>query len=159
MERICSRAARQQPGDGLTSSMTGSSATGFRFCGLVRACCCSPHAYLAWAAGDRHQPSRPVVPPTGSPSSYLEGRQFSTGQRVSTPADAMATALLLLCGPEAQGDFVRMGAAGCLWPFVALHHGAFSLIGFMLRQFEGLARLVGIRPYNAIAFSARSRCS
>ena len=35
--------------------------------------------------------------------------------------------------------------------FVALH-GAFALIGFMLRQFE-LARLIGIRPYNAIAFS------
>ena len=31
-------------------------------------------------------------------------------------------------------------------------HGAFALIGFMLRQFE-IARLVGIRPYNAIAFS------
>ena len=28
----------------------------------------------------------------------------------------------------------------------------FALIGFMLRQFE-LARLIGIRPYNAIAFS------
>jgi hypothetical protein len=34
---------------------------------------------------------------------------------------------------------------------VALH-GAFGLIGFCLRQFE-IARLVGIRPYNAIAFS------
>jgi photosystem II P680 reaction center D2 protein len=31
-------------------------------------------------------------------------------------------------------------------------HGAFGLIGFCLRQFE-IARLVGIRPYNAIAFS------
>ena len=31
-------------------------------------------------------------------------------------------------------------------------HDAFALIGFMLRQFE-LARLIGIRPYNAIAFS------
>ena len=31
-------------------------------------------------------------------------------------------------------------------------HGAFALIGFMLRQFE-IARLVNIRPYNAIAFS------
>ena len=40
---------------------------------------------------------------------------------------------------------------GGLWNFVALH-GAFALIGFMLRQFE-LARLIGIRPYNAIAFS------
>ena len=41
-----------------------------------------------------------------------------------------------------------MGDSGS---FVALH-GAFALIGFMLRQFE-LARLIGIRPYNAIAFS------
>jgi photosystem II P680 reaction center D2 protein len=31
-------------------------------------------------------------------------------------------------------------------------HGAFGSIGFCLRQFE-IARLVGIRPYNAIAFS------
>ena len=52
---------------------------------------------------------------------------------------------------EAQGDFVRWCQLGGLWTFVALH-GAFSLIGFMLRQFE-IARLVGIRPYNAIAFS------
>ena len=34
--------------------------------------------------------------------------------------------------------------------------GAFALIGFMLRQFE-LARLIGIRPYNAIAFSGPYR--
>jgi photosystem II P680 reaction center D2 protein len=38
-----------------------------------------------------------------------------------------------------------------LWAFIALH-GAFGLIGFCLRQFE-IARLVGIRPYNALAFS------
>ena len=54
-------------------------------------------------------------------------------------------------GPESQGDFVRWCQLGGLWNFVALH-GAFALIGFMLRQFE-LARLIGIRPYNAIAFS------
>ncbi|PPS16949.1 hypothetical protein GOBAR_AA03612 [Gossypium barbadense] len=42
-------------------------------------------------------------------------------------------------------------ALGGLWIFVALH-GAFGLIGFMLRQFE-LARSVQLRPYNAIAFS------
>jgi len=35
--------------------------------------------------------------------------------------------------------------------FIALH-GSFGVIGFCLRQFE-IARLVGIRPYNAIAFS------
>ena len=41
----------------------------------------------------------------------------------------------------------NLGDSGILWL-----HGAFALIGFMLRQFE-LARLIGIRPYNAIAFS------
>ena len=50
-----------------------------------------------------------------------------------------------------QGSFVRWLQLGGLWNFVALH-GAFGLIGFCLRQFE-IARLVGIRPYNAIAFS------
>ena len=52
---------------------------------------------------------------------------------------------------RSQGDFVRWCQLGGTGNFVALH-GAFALIGFMLRQFE-LARLIGIRPYNAIAFS------
>jgi photosystem II P680 reaction center D2 protein len=47
----------------------------------------------------------------------------------------MGHSLLLLWGPEAQGDFTRWCQLGGLWPFVALH-GAFGLIGFMLRQFE-----------------------
>lgn len=64
----------------------------------------------------------------------------------------MGHSLLLLWGPEAQGDFTRWLQIGGLWTFVALH-GAFGLIGFMLRQFE-IARAVQIRPYNAIAFSA-----
>ena len=64
----------------------------------------------------------------------------------------MAHSLLLLWGPEAQGDFTRWCQLGGLWTFVALH-GSFGLIGFMLRQFE-IARAVQIRPYNAIAFSA-----
>ncbi len=41
---------------------------------------------------------------------------------------------------------------GGLWSFTALH-GALALIGFCLRQIE-IARLVGVRPYNAIAFTA-----
>ena len=86
----------------------------------------------------------------GIASSYLEGCNFLTAA-VSTPADALGHSLLLLWGPEAQGDIVRWFQLGGLWTFVALH-GAFALIGFMLRQFE-IARLVGIRPYNAIAFS------
>ena len=54
-----------------------------------------------------------------------------------------------------RGDFIRWCQLGGLWNFVALH-GAFALIGFMLRQFE-LARLIGISPYNAIAFSGSYR--
>ncbi|KAK6768054.1 hypothetical protein RDI58_034704 [Solanum bulbocastanum] len=84
------------------------------------------------------------------PSSYLEGCNFLTAA-VSTPANSLAHSLLLLWGPEAQGDFTRWCQLGGLWTFVALH-GAFGLIGFMLRQFE-LARSVQLRPYNAIAFS------
>ena len=42
----------------------------------------------------------------------------------------------------------NLGDSGILWRSTEL----FALIGFMLRQFE-LARLIGIRPYNAIAFS------
>ena len=40
---------------------------------------------------------------------------------VSTPADAMGHSLLLLWGPESQGDFVRWIQLGGLWNFVALH--------------------------------------
>nr|YP_009183812.1 photosystem II protein D2 [Cyrtomium devexiscapulae]YP_009192026.1 photosystem II protein D2 [Cyrtomium falcatum]YP_009479775.1 photosystem II protein D2 [Cyrtomium fortunei]YP_009911237.1 photosystem II protein D2 [Polystichum tripteron]YP_010388461.1 photosystem II protein D2 [Polystichum yaanense]YP_010889572.1 photosystem II protein D2 [Cyrtomium caryotideum]YP_010889660.1 photosystem II protein D2 [Cyrtomium macrophyllum]UQK96969.1 photosystem II protein D2 [Polystichum sp. YZ-2022a] len=87
----------------------------------------------------------------GLASSYLEGCNFLTAA-VSTPANSLAHSLLLLWGPEAQGDFTRWCQLGGLWTFVALH-GSFALIGFMLRQFE-LARSVQLRPYNAIAFSA-----
>jgi len=86
----------------------------------------------------------------GIASSYLEGCNFLT-VAVSTPADSMDT-LLFLWGPEAQWNLTRWFQLGGLWAFVALH-GAFALIGFMLRQFE-IARLIGIRPYNALAFSA-----
>lgn len=87
----------------------------------------------------------------GLATSFLEGCNALTAA-VSTPSNCMAHSLLLLWGPEAQGDFTRWLQLGGLWPFVALH-GAFALIGFMLRQFE-IARAVQIRPYNAIAFSA-----
>jgi photosystem II P680 reaction center D2 protein len=86
----------------------------------------------------------------GLASSYLEGCNFLTAA-LSTPPNSVGHSLMLLWGPEAQGDFTRWCQLGGLWAFVALH-GAFGLIGFMLRQFE-IARLVGIRPYNALAFS------
>jgi photosystem II P680 reaction center D2 protein len=87
----------------------------------------------------------------GLATSYLEGCNFLTAA-VSTPANSLAHSLLFIWGPEAQGDFTRWFQLGGLWTFVALH-GAFGLIGFMLRQFE-IARSVNLRPYNAIAFSA-----
>ncbi|BAZ04418.1 photosystem II D2 protein (photosystem q(a) protein) [Calothrix sp. NIES-3974] len=87
----------------------------------------------------------------GVVSSYLEGCNFLTAA-VSTPADSMGHSLLLLWGPEAEGNITRWFQIGGLWNFVAFH-GVFGLIGFMLRQFE-IARTIGIRPYNAIAFSA-----
>nr|YP_010265845.1 photosystem II protein D2 [Botrychium ternatum]UHY94414.1 photosystem II protein D2 [Botrychium ternatum] len=86
----------------------------------------------------------------GLASSYLEGCNFLTAA-VSTPANSLAHSLLLLWGPEAQGDFTRWCQLGGLWTFVAFH-GSFGLIGSMSRQFE-LARSVQLRPYNAIAFS------
>jgi photosystem II P680 reaction center D2 protein len=87
----------------------------------------------------------------GLASSYLEGCNFLTAA-VSTPANSLGHSLLFVWGPEAQGDLTRWFQLGGLWAFVALH-GAFALIGFMLRQFE-IARSVNLRPYNAIAFSA-----
>ena len=129
--------------------MTGSSATA-SFLSAGPASFSFPTAYLAiggWLTGTTFVTSWYTH---GIASSYLEGCNFLTAA-VSTPADAMGHSLLLLWGPEAQGDFVRWCQLGGLWAFVALH-GAFALIGFMLRQFE-IARLVGIRPYNAIAFS------
>ena len=87
----------------------------------------------------------------GLASSYLEGANFLTAA-VSTPADAMGHSLLLLWGPEEikgiSSDGFNSEDSGLLWRST----GLFALIGFMLRQFE-LARLIGIRPYNAIAFS------
>jgi len=86
----------------------------------------------------------------GLASSYLEGCNFLTAA-VSTPANCMGHSLLLLWGPEAQGYFTRWLQMGALWTFIAFH-GLFGIIGFCLRQFE-IARLVRIRPYNALAFS------
>ncbi len=83
--------------------------------------------------------------------SYLEGCNVLTAA-VSTPADSMGHSLLFLWGPEANWSFTRWCQIGGLWNFTAFH-GVIGLIGFMLRQIE-ISRLIGIRPYNAIAFSA-----
>ncbi|KAH0851899.1 hypothetical protein HID58_094402, partial [Brassica napus] len=121
-----------------------------RFCRLVWSIaflCCAYFALGGWFTGTTFVTSWYTH---GLASSYLEGCNFLTAA-VSTPANSLAHSLLLLWGPEAQGDFTRWCQLGGLWAFVALH-GAFALIGFMLRQFE-LARSVQLRPYNAIAFS------
>ena len=55
----------------------------------------------------------------GLASSYLEGCNFLTAA-VSTPPNCMGHSLLLLWGPEAQGDFTRWCQLGGLWTFVAL---------------------------------------
>ena len=86
----------------------------------------------------------------GLASSYLEGANFlyALCQRSLT----LWVILFFYFGVlSLRGTFIRWFQLGGLWNFVPLH-GAFALIGFMLRQFE-LARLIGIRPYNAIAFS------
>ncbi len=67
-----------------------------------------PTAYLAiggWLTGTTFVTSWYTH---GLASSYLEGANFLTAA-VSTPADAMGHSLLLLWGPESQGDFVRVG--------------------------------------------------
>ena len=86
----------------------------------------------------------------GLASSYLEGCNFLTAA-VSTPPNSLGHSLLLLWGPETQGQLTRWFQLGGLWPFIAFH-GLFGLIAFCLRQFE-IARLVSIRPYNALAFT------
>jgi photosystem II P680 reaction center D2 protein len=86
----------------------------------------------------------------GLASSYLEGCNFLT-VAVSTPPNSFGHSLILLWGPESQGLLTRWFQIGGLWAFIAFH-GIFGLTAFSLRQFE-ISRLVGIRPYNAIAFT------
>mmetsp|Transcript_88974 Transcript_88974/g.265434 ORF Transcript_88974/g.265434 Transcript_88974/m.265434 type:complete len:358 (-) Transcript_88974:12-1085(-) len=86
----------------------------------------------------------------GLATSYLEGCNFLTAA-VSTPANCMGHSLLLLWGVEAQGYFTRWVLFGGFWTFIAFH-GVAGVVAFCLRQFE-IARLVNIRPYNALSFS------
>ena len=72
-----------------------------------------PTAYLAiggWLTGTTFVTSWYTH---GLASSYLEGANFLTAA-VSTPADAMGHSLLLLWGPEAQGDFPLVPTWGTL---------------------------------------------
>jgi len=109
-----------------------------------------PTAYLAlgaWLTGTSFVTSWFTH---GLASSYLEGCNFITAA-VSTPANSFGHSLLFLWGPEAQGQFSRWVLMGGLWTFIAIH-GLTGVIGFCMHQFE-IARLVNIRPYNALAFT------
>ena len=114
---------------------------------------CLPTAYLAiggWLTGITFVTTSWYS--HGLASSYLEGANFLTAA-VSTPADAMGhSVFMLLWGPEAQGDFVRWCSTWRAYGPLLLSTVHLPWYSFMLRQFE-IARLVGIRPYNAIAFS------
>ena len=59
---------------------------------------------------------------------------------------------LFLWGREAHGSLPIWALIGGLWTFISAH-GAFRTIFFCLRQLE-IARLVRIRPYNALTFLA-----
>lgn len=85
----------------------------------------------------------------GLATSYIEGCNWLTAA-VSTPANCMGHSLLFLWGREAQGVLEFWCWMGGLWVFVSAH-GAFGALFFCLRQLE-IARLVRIRPYNALAF-------
>ena len=63
----------------------------------------------------------------GIASSFLEGCNFLTAA-VSSPANSMGHSLLLLWGPEAQGNFTLWFQIGGLWTFAA-SFGAFGEIG------------------------------
>ena len=121
----------------------------FVFVGLVWTSSFSHCLSCNWKPALRAQRLSRVGTPTDLQVRTLKAL-ISLQRPGSTPADAMGHSLLLLWGPESQGFHPLVPTWG-LWGFVALH-GLLSLIGFMLRQFE-LARLIGIRPYNAIAFS------
>jgi photosystem II P680 reaction center D2 protein len=62
----------------------------------------------------------------------------------------MGHSLLLLWGREARGSVHNWLLVGGLWLFISAH-GAFGAIFFSLRQLE-IAKLVRVRPYNAVAF-------
>jgi hypothetical protein len=62
----------------------------------------------------------------------------------------MGHSLLFLWGREAHGSVHNWLLMGGLWVFISAH-GVAGAIFFSLRQLE-IAKLVRIRPYNAVAF-------
>ena len=109
-----------------------------------------PTAYLAiggWLTGTTFVTSWYTH---GLASSYLEGANFLTARQFRLLLTLWVIlfffyGVLSLRGTSNVG--VNLGDSGILWL-----HGAFRPHWFHVRQFE-ISRLVGIRPYNAIAFS------
>ena len=108
-----------------------------------------PLLILPLVAGLLAQLSSRLVHPRAC-SSYLEGANFLTAA-VSRLLMLWVILFFYFGVLSLKGTSSAWCQLGGLWAFVALH-GAFALIGFMLRQFE-LHDSYGIRPYNAIAFS------
>ena len=142
----------QQPtgGGGLMSSMTGLRRDRFRFCWAGLEFYFFPLLILQLGAGLLVLLSSRAGIPMDSRLPILRVQIFLRQQfRLLL---TLWVILFFFYGVLSLRAISNAGVQlGGLWNFVALH-GAFALIGFMLRQFE-LARLIGIRPYNAIAFS------
>ena len=115
----CFNTTTTNGGNGLTSLMTELKRDRFVFVGWS-GLLLFPTAYLAIGGNFTGTTFVTSWYTHGLASSYLEGANFLTAA-VSTPADAMGHSLLLLWGPESQGDFVRWCQLGGLWAFVALH--------------------------------------
>ena len=78
---------------------------------------------------------------------WFTGTTFKVSPRQITCMDHSS---LFLWGREAHGSLPIWALIGGLWTFISAH-GAFRTIFFCLRQLE-IARLVRIRPYNALTF-------
>jgi len=140
--------------------MTGSSATTFRFVGMVRLCFFFSFPRPTLAPGrlaDRHHLRDLVVHPRIA-SSYLEGCNFLTASGEHPGRCDGPPACLLLWGPEAQANFVPLGASwvasGHSWAL----HGAFSLMASCCVSSRLLA-LVASPLQRDLLLPARSRCS
>ena len=83
---------------------------------LVRSAAVPLRLHGRWGLAHRHH-LRYLLYTHGLASSYLEGANFFDRGRFHS-ADSMGHSLLLLWGPEAQGDFVRWCQIGGLWSFV-----------------------------------------
>jgi len=110
-----------------------------------------PTAYLAaggWFTGTTFVTSWYTH---GLASSYLEGCNYLNSSCFYT-SKIVWDILYYFYGVLKHKVILLDGVKLVVYGHLLLYMASFGLIGFCLRQFE-IARLVGIRPYNAIAFS------